>query len=83
MSEMARSGRCVVAVDGPSGSGKSDRLPPARRGAGRPVPRHRRDVPGGHLGGAAQRGGAHDADAVAKIAAEVDLRIGTDPRATT
>ena len=80
MSEMARSGRCVVAVDGPSGSGKST---VSRRLAG--------ELGAGYLDTGAMyraitwavlRSGVDlaDADAVAKVAADADLRIGTDPQ---
>ncbi|GAA0811893.1 (d)CMP kinase [Spirilliplanes yamanashiensis] len=81
MAEVSRSERCVVAVDGPSGSGKST---VSRRLASR-------------LGGvyldtgamyrsitwAVLRSGVdpQDADAVAKVAAETELEIGTDPLA--
>ena len=81
MAEVSRSERCVVAVDGPSGSGKST---VSRRLASR-------------LGGvyldtgamyrsitwAVLRSGVdpQDADAVAKVAAETTLEIGTDPQA--
>ena len=81
MAEVSRSERCVVAVDGPSGSGKST---VSRRLASR-------------LGGvyldtgamyrsitwAVLRSGVDpaDGDAVAKVAAETDLEIGTDPAA--
>ncbi len=79
MAEVLRSGRCVVAVDGPSGSGKST---VSRRLASSIGARYldtgamyravtwavlRSDVD------------PADADAVAKIAGEVQLEIGTDP----
>ncbi|BCB74453.1 (d)CMP kinase [Phytohabitans flavus] len=78
---MVGSGRCVVAVDGPSGSGKST---VSRRLAG---------VLGAQYldTGAMYRAvtwavlvsGAdpHDAEAVAKVAGEIDLEIGTEPDA--
>lgn len=80
MSEMARSGRCVVAVDGPSGSGKStvSRRLAAELGAGY------LDTGAMYraITWAVLRSGVEltDADAVAKVAADVDLRIGTDPQ---
>jgi len=79
--EMAR--RCVVAVDGPSGSGKST---VSRRLA---VALHARYLDTGAMYRAVTwavlRSGVdtHDSDAVAKVAAETELRIGTDPDAPT
>jgi CMP/dCMP kinase len=75
--------RCVVAVDGPSGSGKStvSRRLAARLGA--------RYLDTGAMYRAVTwavlRSGVdvHDADAVAKVAGETELRIGTDPAGPT
>ncbi len=79
MAEVSRSERCVVAVDGPSGSGKST---VSRRFAAALGARYldtgamyravtwavlRSDVD------------PQDADAVAKVAGELQLEIGTDP----
>ena len=82
MEENVRAGRCVVAVDGPSGSGKStvSRRLAAALGA--------RYLDTGAMYRAVTwavlRAGVDlaDADAVAKVAGEVDLRIGTDPQGT-
>ncbi|QGN49250.1 (d)CMP kinase [Micromonospora sp. WMMD558] len=80
MEEKARTGRCVVAVDGPSGSGKST---VSRRLA---VSLGARYLDTGAMyraiTWAVLRSGVDLADvsAVAKVAGETDLRIGTDPR---
>lgn len=72
-------GRCVVAVDGPSGSGKST---VSRRLAARLRARYLdtgamyRAVTWAVLTAGAD---PHDAETVAKIAAEIDLEISTDP----
>jgi len=76
-----RSARCVVAVDGPSGSGKSTvsrRLATALGARYLDTGAMYRAVTWAVL-----RAGVdpQDAEAVAKIAAEVDLEIGTDPLA--
>ncbi|MFU8875901.1 (d)CMP kinase [Micromonospora sp. SL4-19] len=80
MGENDRTGRCVVAVDGPSGSGKStvSRRLAASLGA--------RYLDTGAMYRAVTwavlRSGVDltDAESVAKVAGEVDLRIGTDPQ---
>ncbi|MEW2385728.1 (d)CMP kinase [Micromonospora sp. NPDC047707] len=80
MEEEARTGRCVVAVDGPSGSGKStvSRRLAVRLGA--------RYLDTGAMyraiTWAVLRSGVDlaDASAVAKVAGETDLRIGTEPQ---
>ncbi|KAB1927550.1 (d)CMP kinase [Micromonospora sp. ALFpr18c] len=80
MEENVRAGRCVVAVDGPSGSGKStvSRRLAASIGA--------RYLDTGAMyraiTWAVLRSGVDltDAASVAKVAGEVDLRIGTDPQ---
>lgn len=80
MGENERTGRCVVAVDGPSGSGKST---VSRRLA---VSLGARYLDTGAmyraLTWAVLRSGVDltDAESVAKVAGEVDLRIGTDPQ---
>ncbi|WP_200216774.1 (d)CMP kinase [Micromonospora coerulea] len=80
MGQNERAGRCVVAVDGPSGSGKST---VSRRLA---VSLDARYLDTGAmyraLTWAVLRSGVDltDAESVAKVAGEVDLRIGTDPR---
>lgn len=80
MGQNERTGRCVVAVDGPSGSGKST---VSRRLA---VSLEARYLDTGAmyraLTWAVLRSGVDvaDAAAVAKVAGEVDLRIGTDPQ---
>ncbi|WBB81296.1 (d)CMP kinase [Micromonospora sp. WMMD882] len=80
MAENVRTGRCVVAVDGPSGSGKST---VSRRLA---VGLDARYLDTGAMYRAVTwavlRSGTDpaDAEAVAKVAGEVDLRIGTDPQ---
>lgn len=79
MGEQVRAPRCVVAVDGPSGSGKSTvsrRLAAALDARYLDTGAMYRAVTWAVL-----RSGVdvHDADAVAKVAAEVNLLIGTDP----
>ncbi|MET7970094.1 (d)CMP kinase [Micromonospora sp. NPDC005305] len=80
MEENVRAGRCVVAVDGPSGSGKST---VSRRLA---VSLGARYLDTGAmyraLTWAVLRSGVDlaDTESVAKVAGEVDLRIGTDPQ---
>ncbi|WFE66579.1 (d)CMP kinase [Micromonospora sp. WMMD714] len=80
MEENVRAGRCVVAVDGPSGSGKST---VSRRLA---VDLGARYLDTGAMyraiTWAVLRSGVDlaDAAAVGKVAGEVELRIGTDPR---
>ncbi|NJP35326.1 (d)CMP kinase [Micromonospora thermarum] len=80
MEEKARTGRCVVAVDGPSGSGKST---VSRRLA---VSLGARYLDTGAMYRAVTwavlRSGVDlaDASSVAKVAGETDLRIGTDPQ---
>ncbi len=79
MAEVSRSERCVVAVDGPSGSGKST---VSRRLAGKLGGRYL-DTGAMYrsITWAVLRSGVdpQDADAVAKVAAETRLDIGTDP----
>ncbi len=81
MAEVKRSGRCVVAVDGPSGSGKST---VSRRLASSLDARYL-DTGAMYraMTWAVLRAGVdpQDADAVAKVAAETDLEIGTHPTA--
>ncbi|GIJ36281.1 (d)CMP kinase [Micromonospora sediminimaris] len=79
MEENVRAGRCVVAVDGPSGSGKSTvsrRLATSLGGRYLDTGAMYRAITWAVL-----RSGVDltDAQAVAKVAGEVDLRIGTDP----
>ncbi len=80
MEEMVRTGRCVVAVDGPSGSGKSTVSRRLAVGLGA------RYLDTGAMYRAVTwavlRSGVDlaDASAVAKVAGETDLRIGTDPQ---
>ncbi|WP_319463084.1 (d)CMP kinase [Micromonospora sp. RTP1Z1] len=80
MGQNERTGRCVVAVDGPSGSGKST---VSRRLA---VSLDARYLDTGAmyraLTWAVLRSGVDltDAESVAKVTGEVDLRIGTDPQ---
>ena len=81
MAEQVRPERCVVAVDGPSGSGKSTvsrRLATSLDGRYLDTGAMYRAVTWAVL-----RAGAdlQDPEAIAKIAAEVDLEIGTDPLA--
>ncbi|MBL6280438.1 (d)CMP kinase [Micromonospora fiedleri] len=79
MGENIPVGRCVVAVDGPSGSGKST---VSRRLATSLGARYL-DTGAMYraITWAVLRSGVdlNDAHAVAKVAGEVDLRIGTDP----
>ncbi|MEV6695091.1 (d)CMP kinase [Micromonospora sp. NPDC051196] len=79
MGEKIPVGRCVVAVDGPSGSGKST---VSRRLATSLGARYL-DTGAMYraITWAVLRSGVdlNDAHAVAKVAGEVDLRIGTDP----
>ncbi|MET7751623.1 (d)CMP kinase [Micromonospora sp. NPDC005367] len=80
MEDNVRAGRCVVAVDGPSGSGKSTVSRRLAAGIGA------RYLDTGAMYRAVTwavlRSGVDltDAEAVAKVAQEVDLRIGTDPQ---
>lgn len=80
MGENVRTGRCVVAVDGPSGSGKSTVSRRLAAGLGA------RYLDTGAMYRAITfavlRSGVDPADAesVAKVAGEVDVRIGTDPQ---
>ncbi|MCY9555957.1 (d)CMP kinase, partial [Paenibacillus apiarius] len=78
MEENVPAGRCVVAVDGPSGSGKST---VSRRLATGPGARYL-DTGAMYraLTWAVLRSGVEltDAESVAKVAAEADLRIGSD-----
>ncbi|MEV5823256.1 (d)CMP kinase [Micromonospora haikouensis] len=80
MEENVRAGRCVVAVDGPSGSGKSTVSRRLAVGLGA------RYLDTGAMyraiTWAVLRSGVDltDAESVGKVAAEVDLRIGTDPQ---
>ena len=80
MGENERTGRCVVAVDGPSGSGKSTVSRRLAVGIGA------RYLDTGAMYRAITwtvlRSGVDliDAESVAKVAGEVDLRIGTDPQ---
>ncbi|MDW5330443.1 (d)CMP kinase [Plantactinospora sp. KLBMP9567] len=81
MAEKVRTGRCVVAVDGPSGSGKST---VSRRLAGALGARYL-DTGAMYraVTWAVLRSGVdpQDAEAVAKVAGETDLKIGVDPEA--
>ncbi|WP_229402834.1 (d)CMP kinase [Micromonospora okii] len=80
MEENVRAGRCVVAVDGPSGSGKSTVSRRLAAGLGA------RYLDTGAMYRAVTwavlRSGVDltDAASVGKVAAEVDLSIGTDPQ---
>ncbi|SCF29710.1 cytidylate kinase [Micromonospora purpureochromogenes] len=80
MEENVRAGRCVVAVDGPSGSGKSTVSRRLAAGLGA------RYLDTGAMyraiTWAVLRSGIDltDVESVAKVAGEVDLRIGTDPQ---
>ncbi|GAA2218095.1 (d)CMP kinase [Micromonospora olivasterospora] len=80
MEENVRAGRCVVAVDGPSGSGKS--TVSRRLAAG--IDARYLDTGAMYraVTWAVLRSGVDltDAESVAKVAAEADLRIGTDPQ---
>jgi CMP/dCMP kinase len=83
VAEIARARRCVVAVDGPSGSGKSTvsrRLAAALRARYLDTGAMYRAVTWAVL-----RSGVdvHDTDAVAKVAAATELRVGTDPSGPT
>jgi cytidylate kinase len=78
---MTRAQRCVVAVDGPSGSGKSTvsrRLAASLRASYLDTGAMYRAVTWAVLRSGVD---AQDSDAVAKVAAETELRIGTDPGA--
>jgi cytidylate kinase len=81
VAEKVRTGRCVVAVDGPSGSGKST----VSRRLASALGAHYLDTGAMYraITWAVLRSGVdpHDADAVAKVAGEVDLAIGVDPQA--
>src|SRR5512138_1708825 len=79
VAEEVRPEKCVVAVDGPSGSGKSTvsrRLAAALDGAYLDTGAMYRAVTWAVL-----RAGVDpaDAEAVAKVAGEVTLEVGTDP----
>ncbi|WP_203862829.1 (d)CMP kinase [Plantactinospora mayteni] len=81
MAEKVRTGRCVVAVDGPSGSGKSTvsrRLASALGARYLDTGAMYRAVTWAVL-----RSGVdpQDAEGVAKVAGETDLKIGVDPEA--
>ncbi|WP_405110647.1 (d)CMP kinase [Micromonospora sp. NBC_01405] len=80
MEENERAGRCVVAVDGPSGSGKST----VSRRLATGLDARYLDTGAMYraITWAVLRSGVDvtDAAAVGKVAAEVDLRIGTDPQ---
>ncbi|MEU8820624.1 (d)CMP kinase [Actinoplanes sp. NPDC048796] len=81
MAEEVRPEKCVVAVDGPSGSGKSTvsrRLAAAIDGVYLDTGAMYRAVTWAVLQGGADLG---DPDAIAKIALETELSIGTDPAA--
>ncbi|TCB90479.1 (d)CMP kinase [Micromonospora zingiberis] len=79
MGENVPAGRCVVAVDGPSGSGKST----VSRRLATSLDARYLDTGAMYraITWAVLRSGVdlNDAHAVAKVAGEVDLRIGTDP----
>lgn len=79
MPEMVRTGRCVIAVDGPSGSGKST---VSRRLASLLGARYL-DTGAMYraVTWAVLRSGVEpqDADAVVKVASEIELAIGVDP----
>jgi cytidylate kinase len=78
---MVGSGRCVVAVDGPSGSGKSTvsrRLAAALGAQYLDTGAMYRAVTWAALASGVD---PHDAEALAKIAGEIDLEVGTDPDA--
>lgn len=81
MAEEARTGRCVVAVDGPSGSGKST---VSRRLASAVGARYL-DTGAMYraVTWAVLRSGVdpENAESVTKVASEVDLKIGVDPEA--
>lgn len=81
MSQMVGSGRCVVAVDGPSGSGKSTvsrRLASALGAQYLDTGAMYRAVTWAAL---AEGIDPRDAEAVAKVAGEIDLEVDTDPDA--
>ncbi|SCL30094.1 cytidylate kinase [Micromonospora pallida] len=80
MAENVRTGRCVVAVDGPSGSGKS--TVSRRLAAGLDARYLDTGAMYRAVTWAVLRSGVDpaDAEAVAKVAGEIDLRIGTDPQ---
>ncbi|MEV4348795.1 (d)CMP kinase [Actinoplanes sp. NPDC049596] len=81
MAEEVRPEKCVVAVDGPSGSGKSTvsrRLAAAIDGVYLDTGAMYRAVTWAVLQGGADLA---DPDAIAKIALETELSIGTDPSA--
>ncbi|WP_320069779.1 (d)CMP kinase [Micromonospora sp. RTGN7] len=80
MEENVRAGRCVVAVDGPSGSGKS--TVSRRLAAGLDARYLDTGAMYRAITWAVLRSGVDltDAAAVGKVAAEVDLSIGTDPQ---
>ena len=64
------------------GFGQVDRFPAAGDRAGRALPRHRRDVPGGDLGGAARRRRpGRRRRRSRRSPRETELAIGTDPAA--
>jgi cytidylate kinase len=78
---MVGSGRCVVAVDGPSGSGKSTvsrRLAAALGAQYLDTGAMYRAVTWAALVSGID---PQDAEALAKVAGEIDLEIGTDPAA--
>ncbi|SCF45937.1 (d)CMP kinase [Micromonospora mirobrigensis] len=80
MGQNIRTGRCVVAVDGPSGSGKST----VSRRLASGIDARYLDTGAMYraITWAVLRSGVDPADAesVAKVAGEVELRIGTDPQ---
>lgn len=81
MAEQMRPEKCVVAVDGPSGSGKSTvsrRLATAIDGVYLDTGAMYRAVTWAVLQGGAD---LQDPDAIAKIALQTDLEIGTNPAA--
>ncbi len=81
MSQVVSSGRCVVAVDGPSGSGKSTvsrRLAAALGAQYLDTGAMYRAVTWAALDSGID---PQDAEAVAKVAGEIDLEVGTDPDA--
>jgi cytidylate kinase len=81
VSQVVSSGRCVVAVDGPSGSGKSTvsrRLAAALGAQYLDTGAMYRAVTWAALDSGID---PQDAEAVAKVAGEIDLEVGTDPDA--
>ncbi|MFC0005507.1 (d)CMP kinase [Micromonospora siamensis] len=80
MGQNIRTGRCVVAVDGPSGSGKST----VSRRLASGIDARYLDTGAMYraITWAVLRSGVDPADveSVAKVAGEVELRIGTDPQ---